>query len=548
MSIKHRSGCSVKRVFYVSACLAVALAACCAALAGGNPSHGVMLDVRDARLAEVVSLLTQQSGVNIFINTDAIGNKKVTARAENISLDKALDLVVKAAAGVNYWKDEDGNYVIGGERPVESKKIDLTEAPVFVPQAETEYAAEPVAIKTETIKLQNSSPEEILVALNVLAPSKDFFGGKVSPVTAVRDYDNNTIEPVGRSLNPRKPARRIDEPAAPAIDPGSSSLDGSAGIAGNETTGRNQYRPPSNSAAAPGRTSAPTQTGANNQNNLLPDGIEKVMPFALDNSLIVRGTEDGIAEFKDIVHLLDIAPKQVMVKAEFIEVSTDDIKRFGIDWSISRLNQSFDTTFNPPGNVIYDLTSGNLTASLRAELTRASGKTINAPIITMLNNEVGQISIERVIPYWTSTVIANTSGNAGNTVAYDVNELRVSTGLSVLPRVNGDGTITLTMAPQVEDTGRIFSGPDGTEIPETRSQSIAIRRRVMNGETIVCGGFIRKNDTFSETKIPILGDLPIVGPLFRSTQRTNSDTELLIFVTPTIIGERSAGSAIGVSP
>jgi type II secretory pathway component GspD/PulD (secretin) len=69
---------------------------------------------------------------------------------------------------------------------------------------------------------------------------------------------------------------------------------------------------------------------------------------------------------------------------------------------------------------------------------------------------------------------------------------------------------------------------------------------VANGETIVIGGFIRKNDSNSVTKIPILGDLPIVGSLFRGTSRTTTDRELLIFVTPTIIPDSTTGSvAVG---
>jgi type II secretory pathway component GspD/PulD (secretin) len=73
-------------------------------------------------------------------------------------------------------------------------------------------------------------------------------------------------------------------------------------------------------------------------------------------------------------------------------------------------------------------------------------------------------------------------------------------------------------------------------------------RRVMNGETIVVGGFIRKNESTNITQIPLLGSLPLIGPLFRSKSVTGDDTELLIFVTPTIIGEKSAGASVGVTP
>jgi type II secretory pathway component GspD/PulD (secretin) len=548
MSLMHRSGWNMKRACRVAACLVVTLATCCAATAASDQSHGVMLDVRDARLGEVVLLLTQQSGANIFINPD-VADKKVTAHAENMALDRALELIVRATAGVDYWKDDDGNYVIGGQRPDVAKAPALVEPPVFTATPEPVYVA-PV-YRTQTLKLQNVDPTDMLVALGVLSPYRDFFGGKSVPVAAIIDEDKFTMEPMNNSSN-NLGIIRVNDRAVPTVDPGSTGM-GGAGVSATRDTGSGQYgyRPPS----TPGRTAsaAPTQAAGANNNSLMPEGVTSVMPYSLDNSLIVRGTEEGIAELKDVVHLLDIAPKQVMIKAEFIEVSTDDVKNFGIDWSINRLNQSLSTIFNPGGNVLYNLQSGNLTAALRTQLSQNSGKTINSPIITCLNNEVGQIQIQRSIPYWTSTVVTNATTNTStgvgsSNIAYSVHSLDVATGLSVLPRVNGDGTITLTMAPQVQDTGTIYTGPDGTQIPETRSQSIAIRRRVMSGETIVCGGFIRKQDSNSVNKIPILADLPIIGSLFRSTQKSSNETELLIFVTPSIIGERSAGSSVGVSP
>jgi type II secretory pathway component GspD/PulD (secretin) len=127
--------------------------------------------------------------------------------------------------------------------------------------------------------------------------------------------------------------------------------------------------------------------------------------------------------------------------------------------------------------------------------------------------------------------------------------LTVATYLRVLPRVNADNTITLTLSPQVSDAGTIYRDPTGnSEIPATTSQALNTTRRVMNGETIVVGGFIRKNESTNITQIPLLGSLPLIGPLFRSKSVTGDDTELLIFVTPTIIGEKSAGASVGVTP
>lgn len=190
--------------------------------------------------------------------------------------------------------------------------------------------------------------------------------------------------------------------------------------------------------------------------------------------------------------------------------------------------------------MILGFATGNLTSTLRTQLTRDIGRVINSPIISTINNQNAYISINSQIPYWTTY---NTITGTGTVIEQSQpNFIDIDTRLMVLPRVNGDGTITMTLSPGVADTGNIVSGPNRTQIPEQRNQELFTQRRVANGETIVVGGFIRKNDSNSVTKIPILGDLPIVGSLFRGTNRTTTDRELLIFITPTIIPDSTTGT------
>jgi type II secretory pathway component HofQ len=105
----------------------------------------------------------------------------------------------------------------------------------------------------------------------------------------------------------------------------------------------------------------------------------------------------------------------------------------------------------------------------------------------------------------------------------------------------------MILRPGVADTGAIVTGPDGNAIPEQRTQELFTQRRVANGETIVVGGFIRKNNSESYQKIPVLGDLPLVGSLFRTVNKTSQDRELLIFITPTIIPP-TGGGTVGEMP
>jgi type II secretory pathway component HofQ len=119
-----------------------------------------------------------------------------------------------------------------------------------------------------------------------------------------------------------------------------------------------------------------------------------------------------------------------------------------------------------------------------------------------------------------------------------------NTGLIVIPRVNRDGTITVQGSVNVASILRIVSSPDGSSIaPEiNQTQLQGFNRRVASGETLVIGGLNSKNETNDENRVPILSDIPILGKLFRGRSRSVTDSQLLIFLTPQIVGDRAATS------
>jgi len=249
---------------------------------------------------------------------------------------------------------------------------------------------------------------------------------------------------------------------------------------------------------------------------------------------------------KNLVRQLDVAPKQIMIKAEFVEISTDDASTLGIDWRLERLGTTFSNTFNTVGNVMVGYANGNVIANLKASLANSKGKLVNGPLISTMNNVPATIQIGKSYPYWTSTTTYDSRGNP--ITNYTVQFLDVATELLVLPRVNNsDNSITCTIQPTISDSPGTQKGPDGTEVPIVTEQTLQTTRRVANGETIVLGGIIRKEESSSVSKIPLLGNLPIIGPLFSSTSKSSKNTELLIFLTPTIVPDKPmAGSGVGI--
>lgn len=531
----------------------LALFSACAFGAGG-----VVLQIKDAPLREVVMLLTQQSGTNIVLADESRLDKKITASLNDVPLEKALDYIVKSA-GVSYRKMEDGTYIIssslGDDTVVPAKDI-IPNLPAIEPQP----VFKPRESKIEVVKLIHSKPSELLRLIgweganpmpntDVQYPDRTGAGKPKTTNPGGGVYLNNNNEKTVYDIG--KPIRMENgTPTIPTIDPASLNPSG-AGRTADVSSGAAQYHvaaPPGYSPAnvqRPSTTTGTSQSASSSPsggsgNFLWPEGVDDARPFDLDNSIIVKGDVDGIEKFKKIVRMLDVPPKQVQIEAKFVEVKTTDIKNFGIDWSLERLNESFNTAFGPAGNVVVGFATGNLTAQLKTQLSTDIGRVINAPIISTINNQNAYISINTVIPYWVTiaTVVGDNNVINNSTPQF----ITIDTHLDVLPRVNGDGTITMILRPGVADTGNVITGPDGSQIPEQRNQELFTQRRVANGETIVVGGFIRKNESNSIQKIPILADLPIVGSLFRTTAKTSEDRELLIFVTPRIIPQTGGGS------
>ncbi|MEA2552703.1 MAG: ral secretion pathway protein, partial [Fimbriimonadaceae bacterium] len=205
-------------------------------------------------------------------------------------------------------------------------------------------------------------------------------------------------------------------------------------------------------------------------------------------------------------------------------------------------NSSFASTSSP---FFLSYSAGNLAFRLRALLNESNGHSVQAPTIRTMNNQPASISAQTTTTLFLTQIQTTPSGNITTTQPVPYTS---RTGLAVTPRINNDGTITMFLAPQVQDFGQIRRGPNGIEIPDLVSQTLSVVARVKNGETIALGGLNKKNDLSSFQRYPVLSDLPLIGQFFRTRTTSRNDTELIIFVTPTIIEDEDATGASGTSP
>ena len=528
---------------YLRAILVLAIV-CFASFAYAN--NTVSLNIKDMPVREVITNLMSQSDVNIIMTDDARMDKRIRINLNNYDIDKALNAIM-AASGLSFKKIDDNTYIIGGASAVESN------GSVFNPESLLSNISGTDTVSTETYSAPVDNEKEVFKVIELthvgateLLKTLGYYNSSFAGYNNIPSY---------KTHNARIKYQDDGQISVPSVNPMINDGSGRTAEIANLSGARNNSGNNSSSGSGRGNRSGNNNSGNNNSNsNSGSNGssggfggsksfltkyddddnkISALIPYDLNNSIMVRGKSDEISEFEKEIKEFDIPPRQVEIKCEFITISTSETKRFGIDWAIGKAGRAFYTTFNPAGNVWFDFANGNLEATVAAELTNGIGKLVNAPIISTLNNIEGSISVTRTVPRFSSQV----SGDGVNPVAtYSSSDIDITSDLYVTPRINRDNSITMIIEASIgDDLGEVESPDKKSSSHETIDQEIETIRRVYDGETVVIGGFVRQNDQHDINKIPLLSDLPIVGNLFKTTSIEKTEEELLIFVTPRII-------------
>ena len=263
---------------------------------------------------------------------------------------------------------------------------------------------------------------------------------------------------------------------------------------------------------------------------VVPEDRMRVEP--VHNALIINASEDEYKKIDSVLAQLDVPPKQVMFEAEVVELAKSTVSQFGVNWQWSSYP-------SPPGSsyvgVIKDVDAKhnyNMTyqATLNALVTGEKAKILANPRVAALDGQTARILIGDRLPVETKYIY---NGIEQVSITY----IDVGIKLEVTPWVNEDGVITTKLKPEVS-TNIATSGNN----PSVRTREAETTLRVRNGETIVIGGLIQNESHKNYNKIPLLGDLPIVGRLFKSSSKEKMETELVIFITPKIIDNSLRGN------
>lgn len=285
------------------------------------------------------------------------------------------------------------------------------------------------------------------------------------------------------------------------------------------------------------------------------------------NTLIVKDVSSKLEDVRRLVEQLDIPVKQVLIEARIVTATdgfTRDLgARFGISDAMNsgeigvsgtvqdagRINGSVDgqRTQNSGFNVNLPVNSaaGSLGLSfarlaegliidmeLSALEAENRGEVVASPKVITANQKEAFIKAGEEIPYL----------QGGSSGASNIQFKEAVLELKVTPQITPDGRVFLDLSISQDTRGEevVFTTADGQAVggaPAINTQEIGTQILVDNGETIVLGGIFQHRVTLDETKVPLLGDIPLLGWLFRNTSRENAKEELLIFVTPKIIKE-----------
>lgn len=280
--------------------------------------------------------------------------------------------------------------------------------------------------------------------------------------------------------------------------------------------------------------------------------------------IIVITDEETSLHISQVISNLDIPKPQVLIKVVFLEVTYNNGYDIGIDagfkngtvgdgkyqgnfsganaFGVSGL-ASAATNVNafglpisafgnvPPGAGLYQILGNDYQATLRAIATAGKTEVLSRPSILARNNQPATITVGQSVPLITSVRYDN-FGNAINSVSYE----DVGIILKVTPFISNDGLVEMIVAPEISSlTDQTVTIAAGVAVPVIAKRSADTVVVTPNGQPVIIGGLMQNNKTESESKIPILGDIPLLGNLFKRKIKNNAKTELLIFLTPHIV-------------
>jgi len=465
----------------------------------GQQGQKVSINFYDADAAMVLRTLADISGKNVLIDP-SLNGRRVTANLDNIPYDQALEIIMSQ---VNSGMRIKNDIIVFGDRAVLQKR-DQDSAD------EATRAADTAPLMAETFRLNYIKAADMLALVN-------------------------------NSFAQSAPAAAGEVPL-----PGSAT------------------------SQAPAPAAAASSGGGRNGKGML-SARGSISKHDASNQVFVRDTAAVIEAIREVIRDVDVPPKQVLIEARIVEASTGFLGSLGVrlnvfasqqnGYVIPGTNTRAAFGSNPPtnftnvdiigntgtnnfplatnGNVFrpsYSLASAAnfglmlfnaaatklVTLELQASESDSKNKTVSAPRLVTMNRKPATISSVQQV-----TIVTGVNAQTGLPI-YQTFSAPLTLG--VTPSISPDNRISLELNIA---KSTITNATTGSLDTNTVSTSVLVE----NGGTLVIGGFSRESEVQTQERVPVLGDLPYVGFLFKTTSKNQSRSELLVFITPRIVGD-----------
>jgi type II secretory pathway component GspD/PulD (secretin) len=485
----------------------------------------VSLDFLKTDIRDVFKSLTMQTGINFFLSSGVKG--EVTLTAEKIKVEDAIEMICKLNNLV--FKKEKAGYIIA--TPEEMEKIS------------------PTPTATLTIPLKFAKPSDILPALEKIFPEGKFQAVGNSIVATFPEGEFQAVLKVISDLDtaqtPPEKEKEVTEvvrlsyldvddaiemlknlyPEVKAAKAPSQAFTAFAGMAGGY--GMGGYGAGGGisgmgGAGAGGFAGAGVGYGAG-----MGIGYSPAMMQQKPDKIVLTGPESSVNKAKETLKGLDIPPKQIHIQARIMDISEDAAKQIGIEWGFP-ISQTF-TESGGEGMKIGKIDRSPLQFASQIEAILSSGKGIQLanPSLALIDGRGANILVGERIMYTKRTGITP----LGMPI-YEIAEEQVGVILNLNAKIAEDNSITLYVRPEIS----YLIGMTGPEnLPQIATRQAETVLRLKSGESIVLGGLLQEKDLEQIRKVPLLADLPFFGNLFRWRSKTKTHSELLIFITASVI-------------
>ena len=257
-------------------------------------------------------------------------------------------------------------------------------------------------------------------------------------------------------------------------------------------------------------------------------------------SIIVIADEQTNLQIEGLIEELDKPKSQVLIKVAFVELTHNDNSDLGID---AIFNGSIGgeegnaltagTAFDLGGSGgLVQLNYDDVSVSMNAMAEEGRLEILSRPSILTRNNREALISVGSLVPFAQSGNVNSVTGIAIPQYEYE----SIGISLRVTPYITPHGLVELSLFPEIsETTDEKIIVAEGLELPVFATRSAQTVVVTPNGKTVIIGGLMQDNKVETERKVPFLGDIPILGSLFKRTVKKDTKTELLIFLTPFIV-------------